>query len=92
MKDFENKIPKRNPDAAFRIIDGEAIVVLPERGEVKVLNEVGSVIWELIDGSSSIDEISKKICKKYEVTEKTARSDVLSFLKQLTANGMIIQE
>lgn len=91
-KEFKRLIPKRNPDAAFRVIDGEAIVVLPERGEVKVLNVVGSRIWELMDGESTVDQISKKICKEYEVNEKEALTDISDFLAQLNNNGMLAQE
>ena len=90
--EFKKMIPKRNSDAAFRVIDGEAMVVLPEKGEVKVLNNVGSRIWELMDGSATIEEISKIICMEYEVEEKNAISDVMDFLKELGDNGMLAQE
>ncbi len=90
--DLKKLIPKRNPDAAFRIIDGEAIVVLPDRGEVKVLNNVGSRIWELIDGSVTVNQISEKICQEYEVKVDKALSDVLDFIKELSDNGMLANE
>jgi hypothetical protein len=90
--ELKKLIPKRNPDAAFRVIDGEAIVVLPDRGEVKVLNDVGSRIWELMDGESSVDQISQKICKEYEVKEKDALNDISDFLAQLSTNGMLALE
>lgn len=90
--ELKKLIPKRNPDAAFRVIDGEAIVVLPDRGEVKVLNDVGSRIWELMDGESSVDQISQTICKEYEVKQKDALTDISDFLAQLSNNGMLAQK
>ena len=42
----------RNTDAAYRIYDGQATVVLPGRAEVKVINAPGSLIWDQLDGVS----------------------------------------
>lgn len=87
--DWTKIIPKRNRDAAFRVIDGQAIVVLPEKSEVKILNEVGSRIWQLMDGSISLDDICMKICEEYEVRKADAISDVTNFIKQLNDQGML---
>jgi hypothetical protein len=37
-----------------RRLEHEAVVVLPDKGEVKVLNEVGAQIWALADGTRSV--------------------------------------
>ncbi|MEW5807149.1 MAG: PqqD family protein [Acidobacteriota bacterium] len=87
--DLKKLIPKRSKDAAFRVIDGQAIVVLPEKSEVKILNEVGSRIWQLMDGNVSVDDICTKICTEYEVSREAALSDVMNFIKQLGDQGML---
>ena len=50
MKIDQSTIPQPNPEAIGRIVDREAVIVLPQKGKVKVLNEVGAAIWDLIDG------------------------------------------
>ena len=37
--------PKTRADLAERIIDGEALIVNANRGEIVVLNEAGALIW-----------------------------------------------
>ena len=45
--DISAKWPKKSEDTASRIIDGEAVIVIPQKGVVTVLNETGSGIWQL---------------------------------------------
>jgi pyrroloquinoline quinone biosynthesis protein D len=66
-----------------RIVDGEAVLVLPEHGKVKVLNKVGGRIWELVDGARTVGEIVLLICQEFEVDEARAREDTLTFVSDL---------
>lgn len=84
-----DKLPSPVPGVVGRVVDDEAILVLPEKGEVKVLNEVGARIWELADGSRSVREIAKLICKEYEVKQELAEADTLDFLQELEIRGAI---
>jgi len=81
--------PKRHPDAASRIYDGEAFIVLPSQSVYKILNSTGTRIWDLIDGNRTIDEMVRTIADEYEVTAEEARIDIDQFIKDLTANGML---
>ena len=81
--------PIPNSSVRGRQLDNEAVVVLPEKGEVKVLNEVGARIWALADGSRSVREIAATICAEYNVTQDEAEADTLSFIADLAAKGMV---
>jgi len=80
-------IPKS--DVLGRIVDGEAVLVLPDKGEVKVLNPVGARIWTLADGTRSVRDIVSVICAEYEVEQAQAESDTLAFLAELEARGIV---
>jgi hypothetical protein len=82
-------IPIPNPNVVGRIVDGEAVLVLPERGEVKVLNDVGSRIWELTDGSRTIREIANLIFQEFDVVVDTAEQDTLEFVSDILAQGIL---
>ena len=69
--------PRRNPDAAFRNYDGQAVVVLPGKAEINVLNPVGGRIFDLLDGKHTIAEIVDVICDEFEVDAGAAKSDVV---------------
>ena len=84
--------PKRHPDAASRIYDGEAFIVLPQSHEYKILNPVGTRIWDLIDGKRTVDEMVRVISEEYEVPVETAQNDISEFIRDLTANGMLAND
>jgi len=84
------KYPVLHPQVAARIIDGEAVIVLPESGQVNVLNEVGSRIWELIDGTRNVGEITEIIVAEYDVAAEQAERDISDFIQELVDNKMLV--
>ena len=76
-------IPTQNPDVIGRIVDDEAVLVMPQIGQVKVLNEVGAVIWELTNGERNIGQIVEEICVQFAVDPSTAQADALKFFDEL---------
>jgi len=82
-------IPAKHPDAAARVYDNEAFIVLPHKGQYKILNGVGTRVWDLIDGRRSAGDIARLIADEYETTFETALSDVESFLGDLESHGML---
>jgi hypothetical protein len=88
------KVYTKDPNIVNRKIAGE-IVLVPIRHNVGDLaciynlNEVGSRIWELIDGRSTIGQIREKIVEEYEVTPEEAEADLKKFLNQLEQVGAV---
>jgi hypothetical protein len=72
-----------------RRLEQEAVVVLPDRGEVKVLNEVGAQIWTLADGSRTVREIIAAVCAEFEASPAVVEADTLEFLAELQHKGLI---
>ena len=72
-----------------RLIDEEAVLVLPEQGKVQVLNEVGARIWSLADGTRTVREIAAVICAEYEVDRAQAEADTLAFVLELAERGVV---
>lgn len=75
--------------ARGRLLDREAVIVLPDRGEVKVLNEVGAQIWTLADGSRSVREIAASVASVYQVSPAEAEADTVEFLRELFEKALI---
>lgn len=90
--DPNNLFPKPHPQTAGRVIDGEAILMLADDSEIQVLNQVGSRIFELADGSRTVSEIARVIAGEYQVDEVQAQQDALAFLRQLVAQNVMIFE
>jgi hypothetical protein len=84
-----NVIPRKTDRIAARIVGGEALLMVIDRRELHRLSEVGTRVFELCDGSSTVDQIVNMIVSEFEVTAEVARSDIEQFLTQLSAAGAL---
>jgi hypothetical protein len=84
----------RENDCVTREIAGETIIVpirnrVGDLDSIYTLNEVGTMIWQLIDGLKSIDEIVEAIHQTYDVKPEEAAKDAVEFLTSLEQAGLI---
>lgn len=84
------KYPKRAKSTASRIIENEAVIVIPKEGLVRILNEAGSRIWQLLDGKNSIEDIINILSSEFNVTRQGLEKDTLDFIRELKEKEMII--
>src|SRR5262249_11838061 len=61
-------VPRRSPNSAYRIYDGQATIVLPDRAEVNVLNEIGSLVWDRMDGRRTVAQLIEAVVAEFDVT------------------------
>lgn len=84
----------KSPDIVSRKIAGKRVLV-PVRHDVGDLtciynlNEVGSRVWELIDGEVNLGDIRNTIIKEYQVTPEEAEVDIMDFLTELEKVGAV---
>jgi len=77
-----------------REIAGETIIV-PIKGRVGdldsiyTLNEVGTLIWQLIDGQRNIGQIVQSVRQTYDVESEEVTRDTFDFLGSLEEAGLI---
>jgi len=81
--------PRKNPDVSSRIFGEEAFAVVPSRGEYDIMNTVGSRVWELIDGTRTVEEITAVICEEYEVDPRQAEADIREVLEDFRKHEML---
>jgi hypothetical protein len=84
-----NRVLTRNADSAYRVYDGKATIVLPGRGEVNVLNPIGSLVWESIDGARNLEQIADRIMGEYQISRDQAVADLIEFITDLERHGMV---
>ena len=53
------------------------------------LNETGELIWELLDGNKTPLQISRYVCRYYQVEPHQAYVDCLCFIALLMRKGLI---
>lgn len=81
--------PKLAPHSRFRVIDGNAVVIVQDRGEAIVLNEVGTRVLELLDGETTLAAITDRLEAEYEVERSDLEKDVNEFLTSLIEAGAV---
>ena len=84
----------KKDDCVAREIAGETVIVpiksqVGDLNSIYTLNELGTMIWKLIDGQTGISQIMEAVCREYEVTPDEARKDIFAFLSDLESVGLI---
>jgi hypothetical protein len=79
----------KDKKTASRIIAGEAIVLTPMNSKIYNLNETGSRIWTWLDGKPTVGELAEQMQREFKVSEEQAQADVIAFLEELAARGMV---
>ena len=78
----------------LREIAGDYIIiptgktVLEFNGMVTV-NEVGVLLWKMLQQEVTFEELVKGVLEEYDVDEATARADIQEFLDKLTENNIL---
>ena len=70
-------------------LDGEKVMMNLDKGQYFMMNEVGSRIWELIEGNTPIVNIIEALTNEYDVDEETCESTVMEFLGRLKDADLI---
>jgi len=76
-------------DVAWRMIEGEAVIVTPADSMMHSLNEVGTRIWQLLDGKRTIRDVASTLAAEFEVEGSRAESDTLWFVECLAKKGLV---
>jgi hypothetical protein len=79
----------RNAQTAWRVYDGEAVVLLAENSTLNTLNAVGTVIWEAADGKTPVGAIVARICEEFDVDPAEARRHATAFIEKLCQRGLL---
>jgi hypothetical protein len=81
-----------NARVEFRALAEEGGVLLHlDTGAYHGLDEVGSLIWELLDGRTA-SEVVAQLCQRYEDAPPTLEEDTREFLARLVERDLIVSE
>ncbi len=77
---------------AYRVIDGEAVIVDPGTSMLYSLNSVATLIWEMSSERTAVEEIVDRIAEEFEVEKSTAEKDCLEFVRDFMDKGILMVE
>jgi len=71
---------------------GDDVVVIKDDGQsIHVLNKTAASIWEMCDGKCGINEITTRLCERFDVSFEDAYADVKEILEKLIQTGIMNQ-
>lgn len=88
MINTESKVI-RNPQTAYRNIEGEGLVMNPADSMLHSLNEVACAIWEFIAEERKVADVVAMLTDKFDCDTATAERDALAFLEELNKQGLV---
>lgn len=91
MSIHPSTMPGKNENVAFRrLAEGEGGVLLHlESGEYHGINEVGCLIWELLDGERTVDGLVLAVGEEIEDPPADLADQVISFLESLHKRDLV---
>ena len=75
---------------AYRVVDGEAVILNLKNNELNILNPVATFIWEHLNGHTQLEEIVNELSEEFDVDYKTAEKDCMDFISQVKDKGIVI--
>jgi hypothetical protein len=86
---MHDAFPLQSSRTAWRVYDGEAVVLCSDDSTLNSLNAVGTLIWESADGKTPVSAIVTRICEEFEVDRERAERDVMAFIARLRERGLL---
>ncbi len=85
---IENKIV-RSENFITATVDNDIVMMSLEKGAYFGLDDIGSTIWEQIGEPKRVSTICTHLISQFEVDQSQCEADVLAFLNDLAAEGMV---
>jgi hypothetical protein len=81
-----------SPRVIYENIDGELILVHMEKGAYYTTDEVGALLWDLIELRCTVAEMREALGSHFEASPQEIEDGAGSFLEQLLAEDLVSRE
>lgn len=81
--------PVHSSSVAARVYGSDAVIISPDEAMVRMLNPTATRIWQLADGSRSVEEIVAALTSEFDVDSAQARQSVERLLTELSEKQLI---
>jgi Coenzyme PQQ synthesis protein D (PqqD) len=83
--------PKRQEEIIVQKRSKDVLLFNMDDGSYYALNEVGSRIWELCDGTRGVPQLVSLLAKEYDAPAKIIEMDILEVLEDLRSKNLIVE-
>jgi hypothetical protein len=78
-----------SPDVLFQELNGEAVLLDLKTERYFGLDDIGTRMWQLLDGNGHVEAAYARLLQEYEVDETTLRHDLADLIDRLAEAGLI---
>jgi Coenzyme PQQ synthesis protein D (PqqD) len=78
-------------EVAAKVIDGEAIIINLANGMYYSMDKVGALIWEMLEGEHSLEEVVTAVAARYDVSREQAQADVERLATELLQENLLLE-
>ena len=79
----------RSSEVLFQEVGGEAVLLDLASEQYFGLDPVGTRIWDLLDGDTSLDRVHTTLCAEYDADAQRIRDDLLTLASALLDAGLV---
>lgn len=79
----DSDIYRRHAGIQWQIIENQAVLIDPLEAELIQLDELGSTIWQYLDGTQKMNDILELLTQQYDAPSRKIRQDLTSFIRKL---------
>jgi hypothetical protein len=80
---------ERNPRILVQHVSEQTVLLHPIDGRYFALDDVGSRVWELCDGSLTVAEIAARIHEEFDAPIGVIESDVLELVREFCDEELV---
>ncbi len=85
-------VPTPSPGVQTVAIGDETVLVDEHTGHAEVVNHTASIVWQCLDGRSSLGEIATDLADVFGVDQKVVLADVLSLVTSLAMLHYLVDD
>lgn len=83
-------VPRRRPEVVGVEVDDEAVLLVEGTRDLHALNGIGTVVWDLCDGTSTLDDIVADLAEAFGADPDVIRNDVVGLARGLGRAGLLV--
>jgi Coenzyme PQQ synthesis protein D (PqqD) len=87
----EFKRPAHADQVIAQKVSNTMVLLHLGNGEYYSLDEVGLRIWELCDGTRSVQDLAVQVCQEFDALPEQVEHDVRALLDELAAEQLVIE-
>jgi hypothetical protein len=89
MLSLKDRLQPQGNEVAAKVMDGEAIIINLANGIYYSMDKVGGMIWEMIEGKHSLEEIITTTVARYDASPEQVQTDIERLADELLRENLV---